>query len=119
MKKLVLLLAAVMMSVVLMTPAAFAAPDPILSPTEVEVEETPPPLTETDPPEETEPPVETEPPEEVEIEDPEVPLADMPSPQTGVYGLNGMQSVSLMAGALALSGALVLAKARKQTGSVR
>lgn len=124
MKKLLMLLAAVMMSVVLMTPTAFAAPL-VNSATE------PPPETEVDEPNDSVeigdpnvplsnlPDNPAEPPDQVEIGDPDVPLGSMPSPQTGVTGLSGAETVSLMAAALAVSGALVLAKARKQTGSVR
>lgn len=138
MRKLLTLLAAVMMSVVLMTPTAFAAPlvnsateptpnvvipdpdvprnelpeDPVTLPDETEIEESDVPLDEL-----PEDPV--EPPDEVEIDDPDVPLSDLPSPQTGVTGLSGMETVSLMTAALVVGGALALAKARKQTGSVR
>lgn len=114
MKKLLTLLAAVVMSVVLMTPTAFAAPlvnSATEPPPDVEIDELDVPLDGMV----DEPTL----PDEVEIDDPDVPLSDLPSPQTGVTGLSGMETVSLMAAALAVGGALALAKARKQTGSVR
>ena len=114
MKKLLTLLAAVVMSVVLMTPTAFAAPlvnSATGPPPDVEIDELDVPLDGMV----DEPTL----PDEVEIDDPDVPLSDLPSPQTGVTGLSGMETVSLMAAALAVGGALALAKARKQTGSVR
>ncbi len=116
MRKLLTLLAAVMMSVVLMTPTAFAAPlvNSATEPPPPEVE-----IDEPDVPLDDGPKVSTPPLSEVEIDDPDVPLGDLPSPQTGVTGLSGMETVSLMAAALAAGGALALAKARKQTGSVR
>jgi len=55
----------------------------------------------------------------VDIEDPDVPLAFVPAPQTGVTGLSGMEALTLAAMASALCGVLMLAKAWKQTGSVR
>lgn len=128
MKKLLVLLVSVLSVTLLMTSAAFAAPPP-WSPTEP----TPPPPpsepvssepvpTETgeETPEPTPAPTPAPEPEpEIEIPDEEVPLAEMPSPQTGVAGLSGMESVTLAAAALAAGGILALAKARKQTNSAR
>lgn len=130
MRKLLTLLAAVMMSVVLMTPTAFAAslvnsateppPNVVIPDPDVPRDEQPEdPATPPDETEIDEPDVPLAPPDEVEIDDPDVPLSDLPSPQTGVTGLSGMEAMSLTAAALAAGGALALAKARKQTGSVR
>ncbi len=55
----------------------------------------------------------------VDIDDPDVPLSYVPAPQTGVSGPSGMEALTLAALAFAVSGALVLVKAGKQTGSVR
>lgn len=130
MRKLLTLLAAVMMSVVLMTPTAFAAPlvnsatepprDVVVPDPDVPRDERPEdPVTSPDEAEIDDPDVPLAPPDDVDIDDPDVPLSDLPSPQTGMTGLSGMETVSLMAAALAVGGALALAKARKQTGSVR
>ncbi len=54
-----------------------------------------------------------------ELEDLGVPLAYIPSPQTGVSGLDGMEALALAAIAFAVSGAAILAKAGKQAGPVR
>lgn len=136
MKKLLVLLVSVLSVTVLMTSAAYAAPPP-WSPTEPtpsfepeptpvpteQGEETPEPTPAPTPeptPAPTPEPVPTPEPEiEIEIPDDDVPLAEMPSPQTGVAGLSGMESVTLAAAALAAGGILALAKARKQTGSAR
>jgi len=132
MKKFLLLVAAAMMVTLLSAPMAYAAP----SPTEpdrplVEINEQNVPL--ADEPVEIDEPdvpladesVEIDEPDVplgdglMEIEDPNVPLAGVPAPQTGVTGLSGMETLTLAAVAFAVSGAVVLAKARKQTGSVR
>jgi len=54
-----------------------------------------------------------------ELEDEDVPLAYVPAPQTGVTGLSGMEVLTLVAMAFAVSGAVILAEARKRTDFVR
>jgi len=54
----------------------------------------------------------------VTIDDPDVPLADILAPQTGVSGLTGMEALALAAFASTTGGAAILAKAGKQKGSV-
>jgi len=127
MKKFLLFVAAAMAVTLLSAPMAYAAP----SPTEpdrppVELEDPNVPLVglpKVDFPVDIDKPAvrvsEMDPPVEIEIDDPEVPLAFLPAPQTGVTGLSGMESLTLAAVAFAVSGAVILVKARKQTGSVR
>jgi len=55
----------------------------------------------------------------VDIEDPGVPMAFVPAPQTGAAGLCGLDALALAAAVSSVSGAALIAKARKQTGSVR
>jgi len=142
MKKFLLSVAAVMLVTALSAPMAFAAP--MLSPTEPDPPSTE--LMDPDTPlgdmEMSDPDV---PLEEVEMSDPDVPLGDLglddpdvplsdelldiddpdvplafvPAPQTGVTGLSGMEALALAAALCAVSGGVLLVKARKQTGSVR
>jgi len=111
MKKFLLLVAAVMAVALLSAPMAYAAPSPTESgPSPVDIDGPDVPLGEMtmEIDEET-----------MEIDEPEVPLADIPSPQTGVTGLSGMEVLTMAAVAFALSGAVILVKAREQTDSVR
>jgi len=55
----------------------------------------------------------------MDIEDPDVPLSFMPAPQTGVNGLSGVEALALAAVVSSAGGAVILAKTKKQTGSVR
>ncbi len=54
-----------------------------------------------------------------ELMDLAVPLVYVPSPQTGVSGLDGMEALALAAIAFAVSGVAILVKAGKQIGPVR
>jgi len=145
MKKLLLLVATVMAVTLLSAPMAYALPSPTEPDRQVEIEDPMTPLGEDpvgiedpDVPLMEEPvgfedpdvplmeeSVEIEDPDVplgedlVDIEDPDVPLAYVPAPQTGVTGLSGMEALTLAAMAFAVSGSVILAKARKQTGSVR
>lgn len=108
MRKMVLLLTAVTATVMLMIPAAFAAP--VNSATE-------PDRPTVDIPNEDVP--------LVDIPNEDVPLVDIPdediplvsSPQTGETGLSGAEALGLVAAGLAIGGIAVLA--RKQNLSVR
>jgi len=99
MRKLLLFVAAVLAVTMLSAPAAYAAPSPTEPDRLVDIEDPEVPL--------------------IDIEDEEVPLAFVPAPQTGVNGLTGMEALTLAAAAFTMSGAVILVKARKQTGSVR
>lgn len=125
MKKLSALLSAMVVSVGLLSTTALAAPTLVGSATEPDrpvVTETPSEEVEIDNPDvplADLPETPETPSEEVEIDNPDVPLADVPSPQTGVTGLSGMETMGLLAASLTAGGALVLVKARQQTGSAR
>ncbi len=119
MKKFLLLAVAVMASVLLCVPTAHAAPSPTeTGPTDPYV---PPAYDPADGPTDD---LANDPADEpgedlVEIDEMEVPLADLPAPQTGVTGLTGMEALTLTAAAFVMSGTWVLVKARKQTNSAR
>jgi len=55
----------------------------------------------------------------LDIFDQDVPLAFLPSPQTGVTGLTGTETLALLSVVFTASGMAVLGKAWKQAGSVR
>jgi len=126
MKKFPLLVAVAMAVTLLCAPMAYAAPSPTEPDRPVEIGDSDVPLTggsaEADDPgapltEIGDPDIPLSE-ELVEIDDPDVPLVDFPAPQTGVTGLSGMEALTLAAMAFAVSGAVILAKAGKQTCSV-